>query len=171
MVTALRHLFTTTHTPSQDDKESAVHAIATIIEQAKAIGHAHASDDLARSATWGGNFTNILTSAWAIVNTFVSRISDWLAGQDDVSEDDLDAEVDDLAETVAGSEVAAAIEQEVLDTLAAQGVTLMKSIAQVGACPLCQDKADADPVPIGDFDGPPYHPHCRCSGAPASAAS
>ena len=171
MVAALRQMFAGREQPTQESKESAVHTITTILEQAKAIGHAHASDEVERSAAWGGNFSNILTSAWGIVNTFVQRIADWVAGQDEMTEDDLDAEVDSLAETVAGSEVAAAIEQEVLDTLAAQGVTLMKSIAQVGACPLCQDKADADPVPIGDFDGPPYHPHCRCSGAPASAAS
>lgn len=169
MVTALRQLFSGREQPSQEDKESAVQAIATIIEHARAIGHAHASNEHERAMNaWGGNFSNILNSAWGIVNTFVQRIEDWLAGQDDVSEDDLDAEVDELAGHVGDYEVAAAIEQEVKDTLAAQGVTLMKSIAQEGACVPCQDKASADPVPIADFDPPPYHGKCRCNGAPAN---
>ena len=168
MVTALRQLFASRAHPGYEDKEAAVQALSTILERAKAIGHAHASQEVERASNaWGGHFVSILNSSWAIVNTFVQRIEDWLSGQDDVDEADIEAEVATLADHVAGYEVAAAIEEEVMQTLAAQGVTLMVSIAQPDACSDCVDRANADPVPIGDFDAPPYHTHCRCSGAPA----
>ncbi len=142
----------------------------SIIEQAKAIGHVHASqDEMERSQhAWGGNFSSTLSSAWNIVNLFVQRVADWFAEQgDDVTEDDIEAEVDDLAERVAGYEVASAIEQEVLDELAAQGVGKMKVVNQPGACAACVARASAGPVPASEFVPPPYHDYCQCNGAPA----
>lgn len=165
MVVALRELFAQSKHPSHDDKESAAHVLASIIEQAQEIGRTHASDEQERSLAWGGKFANALSSAWDIVNNFVQRIIDWISGQDpeDLSEDDIIAEVDTLAERVGSFEVAAAIEQEVLDTLAEQGATLFISIAQPGACNPCLERAAADPVPMNDFEPPPYHGGCRCS--------
>ena len=167
MVSALRELFAKSKHPSQEDKESAAHTLAHIIEQAKAIGHAHAIDETQRGMAWGGKFQDALSSAWDIVNNFVQRIIDWFSSQDEVTEDDVVAEVDTLAERVGGFEVAAAIEQEVLETLYFAGVLMVRSIAQPGACEPCVDRADAGPVPINDFEPPPYHGGCRCSSAPA----
>jgi hypothetical protein len=167
MVATLRELFAKARRPSQDDKERAVHVLASIIEQAKAIGHAHASQEEERATAWGGKFQHALSSAWNIVNNFVQRIADWFAGQDEVTEEDVEAEVDSLAERVASYEVATAIEEQVLETLYFAGVTMVQSIAQPGACQPCQDKADDGPKPINDFDPPPYHGGCRCSAAPA----
>ncbi len=143
--------------------------LASLIEQSQAIGHAHAASAEQRAVAWGGKFVNALSSAWDIVNTFVQRIVDWMSGQspEDLSEEDIQAEVDTLSERVGSFEIAAAIEQEVVDTLAAQGATLMVSIAQPGACTPCLERADADPVPIGDFEPPPYHGSCRCSSEAA----
>jgi hypothetical protein len=164
----LRQLFVHAPQPNYEDKESAAQQVMSLLEQARAIGHAHASDELERSSTWGGNFGDALSSAWQIVNMFVSRIADWFTAQDgDVSEEDIQAQVDDLAETVAGTEVAGAIEQEVMDALSAQGVLMMRSVPQPGACDTCMTIAGAGPLPIADFVAPPYHPHCACSSAPA----
>jgi hypothetical protein len=166
----LRELYATRKQPTQEDKESAAHTLAGILEQAQAIGHAHATDEVARSIAWGGKFTNVLNSAWDIVTTFVSRIADWFTQQqaagEDVSDSDLAEKIDSLAEQVGGFEVAAAIEESVLQELTFAGVQMVKSAAQPGACEDCQDKADADPVPINDFEPPPYHGKCRCSTAP-----
>jgi hypothetical protein len=170
MVTALHELFAKSKQPSHEDQESAAHTLASIIEQAQAIGHAHAAQE--RGIAWGGNFSNALSSAWDIVTNFVGRMKDWITGQEsggaDLSEDDVVAEIDSLASTVAGVEVASAIEQEVLDSLQSQGFMQIAWIAQPGACPLCVANAEASPLPIGSEwpSGdtiPPAHPHCRCS--------
>lgn len=168
MVAALREIFAKTRHPSQEDKEATVQTLAHIIEQAKAIGHAHVHAEEQRGLAWGGNFVNALSSAWDIVSNFVARIVDWFAGQGDgVSEDEIEAEVESLAERVAGFEVAAAVESEVLSELYFTGVLMVRSIAQPGACQLCLDKAAMGSQPINDFEPPPYHSHCRCSAAPA----
>lgn len=173
MVTALRELFAKSRQPSHEDKESAVQVLASIIEQAQAIGHEHAQSEMERGIAWGGKFSNALNSAWDIVNNFVSRIAEWISEQvssdtgEELSEDDIAAEVDSLASTVAGVEVAAAIEQEVMDELQSQGFLQIQWYAQPGACPRCKANADMGAVPIGtDFGGiaaPPAHSNCRCS--------
>lgn len=169
MVVILRELFAKSKHPSHDDKESAAGMIASIIRQAQDIGHAHAQDEQQRSIAWGGKFQNALSSAWDIVSNFVQRIGDWISGQDasDLSEEDIIAEVDSLAETVASVEVPSAIEQEVMDTLQSQGLMQIRWVAQPGACDHCQANAGMGSVPIGtDFNGdtfPPAHPRCRCS--------
>ena len=170
MVTTLRELFAQRKAPGHDDKEAAVQQIAALIEQAHAIGHAHATSEThERGIAWGGKFQNALNSAWDIVSNFVSRIADWIAGQDadDVSKEDIIAEVDTLAQTVASVEIPSAIEQEVMEELQAQGTIQIRWIAQPGACAHCQANADMGSVPIGtDFNGdvfPPAHAHCRCS--------
>lgn len=167
MVTALRELFAKSKQPSHEDKEAAVQTLVSILEQAQAIGRAHASEEETRALAWGGKFQDILSSAWNIVNTFVQRIADWFSSQDEVSEEEVEAEIDGLAERVGSFEVAAAIEQEVWETLYFAGVLMVRSIAQPGACQLCLDKAGRGAVPIDDFDPPPYHGSCRCSTAPA----
>lgn len=169
MVTTLRELFAASRHPSHDAKESAAQVLVSLIEQAQAIGHAHATDEEQRGMAWGGKFANALSSAWDIVNNFVQRILDWMAGQDpeDLDEEDIQAEVDTLAERVGSFEIAAAIEQEVVDTLASQGATLMVSVAMPGACNACLERAAADPVPVSDFEPPPYHGGCRCSSSRA----
>ena len=168
MVTTLSGLFANSEQPSHDDKESAVQQLVSILEQAQAIGHAHASSELGRAVhSWGGNFQNSLNSAWAIVNTFAQRIADWFGQQHEAGDDDVKTEAEALAKRVAGYEVAAAIEEEVVNTLVAQGISKLKSVAQDGACDDCQAKADADPVPASQFVPPPYHTECRCSSAGA----
>lgn len=169
MVTTLRELFAKSRAPSHDDKESAVQVLASLIEQAQAIGHAHATDERERGIAWGGKFSNALSSAWNIVNTFVQRIVGWMSEQDpeDLSEDEIEEQVDTLAQTVSSVEIPTAIEQEVMDELERQGVLYIRWIAQPGACTQCQANADMGNVPIGtDFNGdvfPPAHAHCRCS--------
>ena len=177
MVGALRELFAKSKQPSHEDKETAAHILADIIEQAQTIGRAHASDEAQeRAIAWGNKFTNALSSAWDIVSNFVQRIADWIAGQEssgeDFTEDDVIAEIDTLAETVAGVEVASAIEAEVLDSLQSQGFLTIAWIAMPGACPLCLANADQGGIPIGTAFAsgdlyPPAHSHCRCSlGSP-----
>lgn len=173
MVAALREIFAKSKHPSHDDKEAAAHVLADIIQQAQQIGHEHATDELERSIAWGGRFTDALSSAWQIVSNFVQRIADWISEQvsgdsgAELSEDDVVAEVDSLASTVAGVEVAAAIEEEVMDTIQAQGFDQIQWYAQPDACKACRARADLGPVPIGtDFNGvatPPGHGGCRCS--------
>lgn len=170
MVTTLRELFAQSRMPSHDAKESAAQSIAAIIEQAQAIGQTHAQDEhQERSIAWGGNFRNTLGSAWDIVNNFVQRIADWMSDQDaeELSEDEIVAEVDTLAETAASVEVPAAIEGAVMDGLQAQGLMTIRWIAQPDACDKCRALAEMGSVPLGtDFDGvafPPLHAHCRCS--------
>lgn len=170
MVSVLRELFAKTKTPSHDDKEAAAQTLASIIEQAQAIGHAHAEQDShERSIAWGGKFTDALSSAWNIVTNFVQRITDWMAGQDaaDLSEQDIIDKVDSLAEDVSSVEVPTAIEGAIMEELQSQGLMMIRWIAMPGACPHCQANADMGSVPIGtDFNGdvfPPAHPHCRCS--------
>lgn len=172
MVAALRELFAKSRHPSHDDKEAAAQTLADIIEQAKALGKAHASDEAQeRAIAWGGKFQDILSSAWNIVTNFVNRIAEWFADQqasgEDVTEDEIEEKVESLAETVAGVEVAAAIEEEIWQELYLAGVSMVKSIAQPGACQFCQDKASEGAKPIDQFEPPPYHSRCKCSTAPA----
>lgn len=171
MVATLRELYAKSRQPSHEDKESAAQTLASILEQAQQIGRVHAADEQQRAIAWGGKFQDALSSAWNIVANFVNRIAQWFADAaasgEDVTEADIEDKIDSLAETVAGVEVAAAIEEEILTELTLAGVALVKSIAQPGACESCLSKAAADPVPINDFEPPPYHSRCRCSTAPA----
>ena len=155
--------------PPKTAQEHVVQAVHAILEQAKAIGHAHAADEEERALAWGGVFRDLLQSARALVSTFIDRIVSWWQGQDteEVSADDLEQEVESLAETVAGFEVQAAVEQEIWQTLSFAGVEMVRLVAQEGACESCQEKADAGPTPINDFEPPPYHSRCRCSTIPA----
>lgn len=172
MVATLRELFAKSKHPSHDDKESAAHILADIIRQAQAIGHAHATDEVQqRAIAWGGKFQDALSSAWNIVTNFVNRIAEWFNGQEaageDVTEEEIVEKVESLADTVAGVEVAAAIEEDVLQELYLAGVGKVKPIAQPDACDDCKARAEAGAQPINDFEPPPYHSRCRCSSAPA----
>lgn len=144
--------------------------IADLLQRAKAIGQAHASDETRESGAWGGTFANVLSSAWDIVQNFVDKIAAWIGGQDenDLTEEDIAAQVDSLAETVGGAEIASAVEQAVLDELTAQGELQVQWYASPGACPLCLANADAGPIPAGSaFPSgdkcPQAHNYCQCS--------
>lgn len=156
--------------PSQADQARLAIQIAGLLQRAKAIGKAHASDEAEESDAWGGVFADVFASAQQIVSNFVSKIADWIAGQDaeDLDEGEIEAEVADLAETVGDTEVASAIEQSVLDELSAQGYLEVAWAVQPSACPLCLENASVSPIPIGtDWPSgdktPPAHPRCRCS--------
>ena len=172
MVAALRELFAKSQHPSHEDKEAVAQILADIIQQAQAIGYAHATDEThERAIAWGGKFQNALSSAWNIVTNFAGRIAQWFSGQEaageDVTPEDIEDKIESLAETVAGFEVAAAIEEEVLRELTFAGVAMVKSIAQPGCCENCRARADAGAQPIDQFEPPPYHGRCRCNTAPA----
>lgn len=175
MVAALRHLpFGKQSKPAHDDVQATAEKLASILQEAQAIGRAHAGEELERGINWGGGIKNLLDRAWNIATTFIGRITGWISGRGDgdVAQEDIDAEVISLAETVASVEVPTAIEEEVLATLQRQDFMTIQWYAQPGACAACQARADMGPVPIGtDFNGvaiPTAHPHCRCSiGAPA----
>lgn len=167
-MTALRELFAKSRHPSHEDKESCAHTLASILEQAQAIGHVHASDETQeRAIAWGGKFQDVLSSAWNIVTNFVNRIAEWFTEQEasgeDVSEEDITEKIESLADTVAGVEVAAAIEEDILTELTLAGVAKVRAIAQPGACEACIERAEAGPQPIDDFEPPPYHSRCRCA--------
>lgn len=172
MVAALREIFAKSKQPSHEDKETAANILADIIEQAQAIGRAHTNDETHdRAIAWGGKFQQVLSSAWNIVTNFVNRIAEWFTDQkttgEDITEADITDKVESLAETVAGVEVAAAIEEEILRELTFVGVSMVKAIAQPDACDECKERAEAGAQPIDDFEPPPYHSRCRCSTAPA----
>lgn len=161
--------------PSQADQACVAQEIADLLQRAQRIGHAHASDETRESSAWGGSFTDALGSAWSIVTNFVQRVADWISGQDeeDLTDEEIQAEVDSLAETVGDTEVASAIEQAVMDELDSQGFMSVQWYAQPDACKLCQANAAQGPVPIGSAFAsgdatPPAHPNCRCSlGSPS----
>lgn len=175
MVAALREIFAKGKHPSHEDKEAAAHILVEILEQAQDMGREIArKGNHERGMAWGGRFTNLLESAWNIVSNFVQRIADWISGQDveALTEDDIVGEIDSLAERVGVAEITSAIEQEVLDELQAEGVTMVVSIAQPGACSPCVLNAEAGPIPIGTAfpsgdTRPPYHGGCRCNIAQA----
>ena len=175
MVATLRELFAKSRHPSHEDKEAAAQALVGILEQAQGMGREIArKGNQERGMAWGGRFTNLLESAWNIVTNFVQRIADWINEQDmeGLTEDDIVGEIDSLAERVGVAEITSAIEQEVLDELQAEGVTMVVSIAQPGACKLCLLNAEAGPIPIGSaFPSgdtcTPFHGGCRCNIARA----
>jgi len=100
-----------------------------------------------------------------------------------LSIDKVNSEVDDYAEELLGKRADAIARTEILDALnagqeeawaQAQSAGLLSDdatkevILSDNACPICVDIADNGSVPIGeDFaeDGPPFHPHCRCTVA------
>lgn len=163
--------------PSQADQARITNEIADLLQRAQRIGHEHASDKAQEGISWGGAFTDMWQSARDIVSNFVQRVADWITGQDeeDLTDADIQAEVDSLAETVGDTEIASAIESAVMDELNAQGFMQVAWIAMPGACALCMENAAASPIPIGTpfpsgDNYPPAHPHCRCSlGAPSEA--
>lgn len=169
--------FDTDTQPSQADQARVAQEIADLLQRAKAIGHTHASDEAQESHAWGGSFSDMWQSARDIVSNFVQRVVDWFSGQDeeDLTDEEIQAEVDSLAETVGDTEIASAIESAVMDELTNQGFMQIAWIAQPGACPMCMENAAASPLPIGSTwpSGdtiPPAHPRCRCSiGAPSEA--
>lgn len=150
--------------PSQAEKTQTAVQVASLLQQAKAIGQRHASDEMAESGAWGGDFADALMSAREIVDHFVEQIEAWLNDQDPdtITDGDIEAYVQSKGEIVGDTEIAAAIEQAVLDALDTMGATLVRSETQEGACETCEDYA-SETSSIDAFDPPPYHPRCRCS--------
>lgn len=151
--------------------------IADLLQRAKALGRAHASDETAESSAWGGSFADVFASAQQIVSNFVMKVVDWITEQDadELADEDIHAQVDALAETVGDTEVASAIEQAVLDELQSQGATqLVWYVSGENTCAICLNNATASPIPIGSSfpsgdKRPPLHPHCDCSvGVPGT---
>ncbi len=123
------------------------------------------------SGAWGGSFADVFASAQQIISNFVQRIADWIDGQDanDLTEEDIEAEIANLAETVGDTEIASAIEEAVLEELQAQGETQMVwYVSLEHSCANCIANAEASPLPIGSVwpsgdTAPPAHPNCSCS--------
>lgn len=149
-----------------------------ILEQAQAIGREHARDEAhERGISWGGNFGNLLSSAWDIVTNFVSRIGDWVAswktehaGQEP-TEAETQEKIEGLANTVANVEVQSAVEQAATESLRGQGHRTKKWHIQPGACAVCKANAAQGSIPIGEqFESgdeqPPAHDKCGCSVGP-----
>ena len=82
------------------------------------------------------------------------------------------AEIDDMTVRrsliIAATEVNDAFTFAALTKMQATGVEYKRLILSPGACPICEDNADAGSIkvdedfPSGD-DGPPFHPLCRCA--------
>lgn len=73
------------------------------------------------------------------------------------------------ATVIANTEMARAMTAAATDTYQANGVSTVDWLLEDDACDLCQENADAGPLPIGDEwpnGSPPAHPSCRCSLAP-----
>lgn len=75
------------------------------------------------------------------------------------------------AETVARTETARAMSQGSLSTYQANGVPNKVWLVAAEPCPICEENADAGPIPAGDSfpsgdDAPPAHPMCLCAIAP-----
>lgn len=74
---------------------------------------------------------------------------------------------EDYGDIIGTSEISDTIGGVVLEDLIEQGVSIVSWVAEDGACPICQDNADASPLvisspfPSGDYH-PPAHPRCRC---------
>lgn len=80
--------------------------------------------------------------------------------------------VDDMttsrALTIASTEMNRAMSMAAAEQLDVLGVEYKQIILSPDACPICQDNADQDPLPIDeDYDSgdpyPPFHPNCRCA--------
>lgn len=70
---------------------------------------------------------------------------------------------------IADTEAARAMTATSMDTYRANGVPQLDWLLQDDACDLCQENADAAPLPVdGDWPNgpPPVHPRCRCALAP-----
>lgn len=158
--------------PSHAEQERVAQALKDILQTAQDIGQARAQEGSTEEGIAWGTGRNPLQSAWNIVTNFVEKIVSWWQGLgddvEDITDADIEAEIDSEAELVGDFEVHSAIEQAVMDELEAQGVGEMSSIAQPGACERCQTNADESPIPIGDSfpstgdSVPPYHNRCRC---------
>lgn len=173
MVTMLRELFAKSKKPNHDDQESAVEMLVALLEHAQAIGREHVTGKHERSLAWGGKFQNLMQSAWDIVNNFVHRVGDWIqeqidGGNDDLSQEDIQTEIETVAENVSSFEIASCIEQAVLDEMEASGFERIAWGVQEGACKVCQGNADGGAIALGStFPSgavkPPQHNRCRCS--------
>lgn len=75
---------------------------------------------------------------------------------------------EDYSELVAQTEIHAAVEEAVADTLAKKGVDKIYWNCEPDACQRCQSNAEASPIALGSSwpsgDAvPPGHPRCRCT--------
>lgn len=82
------------------------------------------------------------------------------------------------ARMIASTEMNDAFSEATIRKLKRIDVDYKQWILSVGACPICEENADAGAIPIDDLfpsgdDRPPAHPNCRCavSGARAPEAA
>lgn len=113
-----------------------------------------------------------------------TRMADLAAALDDAVEEGwpvgrLASEIEGFAastadtDLIAVTELARAVSQGALAAYDAAGVSEVAWLTAPGACKLCQDNADAGPVPPDSnfpsgVPAPPGHPRCRCSLQPAA---
>lgn len=69
---------------------------------------------------------------------------------------------------IAATEMNDAMSQAAMDSFDDQGIEYKQIILSPGACPICEENADADPLPVDELypsgdDAPPFHPNCRCA--------
>lgn len=136
--------------------------------------------DAADKAASGG-LQDLLASAGSTVrgmtSSMLTRIGDTLAAAMDegLGARETAGLLDDLvtdparAYMIAVTETARAMTAATFDTYRENGIGSWDLLTSPGACPTCLAVADSNPHPLGE-QGPPYHPHCRCSAAPSQEA-
>lgn len=72
------------------------------------------------------------------------------------------------AEMIASTEMNRAFSAVTMDKIGKLGYTFKRIVLSDDACPICEENADEDPIPVDDTyssgdDAPPFHPNCRCA--------
>lgn len=158
--------------PDQHQQDTAASTVQRVLQQAHDLGVTVAQRQIGQRRETTESLRDLVAhlaeKARAIVSAFLATLKDWFAGREEPpTEDEVDTFVVDLAEMTGQTEVVAAMEQSVLATGKAAGVTHMRWIANPGACDACIRLAQQGAIAIDDtFVGgvvcPPLHPRCRC---------
>lgn len=111
-----------------------------------------------------------------IASAIVSGIEDRLGVPDTASliQDVVDGMSSFRANLIAATEMADAFGEAMLNKINDLGFEYKRIVLSDDACPICQENADADPLPVDDIypsgdDRPPFHPNCRCAIVAARA--
>lgn len=167
---------------SQEAQDELVEDIASILEQAQAIGVRHGQQmagkqergivsGLKNAVSWAKDIVS------GIMDRIESAISDVLSGSEDEDEGLSEADIVDetmtslieqMPDLIAETEIQDAVESAVIDTIRKAGVPKMIWVADPDACPMCLELASEGAIPVdgewqGGISGPPGHPRCRCS--------
>jgi hypothetical protein len=78
------------------------------------------------------------------------------------------------ARMIASTEMNTAMSDAALEKMQSIGIEYKQLILSPGACEICEDNHDEDPIPVDDDypsgdDSPPFHPNCRCAVTGARA--